>query len=121
MIGLAVAFAASAAMGAESYEGLWAPDAAWCANAGRIGEVREAPMRLTPTRMESYEGDCTVERIFRGPDLSAWWRFEMSCSGRNGASADKTRVLSVMLDGDTLYVLNEGEAKPLVACAAAIN
>ena len=84
------------AASADPWQGLWAADPAWCKNAGKIGSVPEAPIRMTGKRIEGYENACPIKSVRRlGPKNA--WHLVIECVGE-GVRYDEHSVL--MLDDD---------------------
>ncbi|WP_145104026.1 hypothetical protein [Cereibacter sediminicola] len=89
--------------------GDWAADPDWCAQAGRTGEVPEAPIRITDSEFLGYENRCRITeadplQILPGAELV------LDCTAEGETFAD-ARLL-VIDAADSMLMLVPG-AEPL--------
>lgn len=80
------------AVGAQEWwQGTWAAEAEWCAQADQIGAVTPAPIAITATELQGYENSCAIARTtpIRGAGAV---HLRLKCQSE-GSTFDEERVL----------------------------
>lgn len=98
--------------------GDWAADPAWCAAAGRTGEVPEAPIRITATEFQGYENRCKITEtdpltVLPGAELV------LECEAEGETFAD-ARLLVIDAADSMLMLVPGAEPLRLSRCASAV-
>lgn len=92
------------------YVGVWAADAAFCANAPGSGEA--APIEITAGEFVGYENRCRI--VDRQEGTEAGWRLSMICAAEGAETPD---TIDVDVDGDMLRLKRaEGPEIAFVRC-----
>lgn len=99
--------------GPASFVGLWAADAAWCANTAAT--TAQVPIRITTERFEGYENSCAVTGIRQAGD---GYDAALSCEAEGETYQERVN-LRVRDDRLTLTWSDRGtEPVHLVRCEA---
>ncbi|MGP3697512.1 hypothetical protein [Rhodobacter sp. NSM] len=98
--------------------GDWAADPAWCAEAGRTGEVPEAPIRITATEFVGYENRCRITeadplQVLPGAELL------LECEAEGETFAD-ARLLVIDAAESMLMLVPGAEPLRLSRCPEAL-
>ncbi len=75
----------------EWWQGVWAFDPAWCAQADKVGSVTPAPIKITETEILGYENSCTIAKSREAGDLNAVF-MALICTGE-GETYDDARLI----------------------------
>ncbi len=70
----------TAAMAAEPWEGIWAPDPDWCQFKNLIGEHDPAPIRITAAEVAGLESSCEITGV-TSLGVEGAWKIDQFCSG----------------------------------------
>ncbi len=108
-------FLAAPAWAEAPFEGIWAHDPEWCAQADRIGSVTPAPIRITAEAFQGYENRCDITEVTEIEDLNAW-QLSMTCMAE-GMESEENRLL--MLAEDRIWMwFGAGEPVSFERCEA---
>lgn len=107
-----IAFSADAADRPE-WVGYWAANAAWCENAGKVGE--ETPDQYVETGIFGLEWSCDLTSVVP-TGVGKSWAVKMQCLDAGDAYDDAS--IFMLTQYDRLLVISRyGETSNLVRCA----
>ena len=88
---LAALLLPGAAQAEEWWQGIWAFDPEWCAEADKIGSVTPAPIAITGAEILGYENSCEITgtKAIRGAGAV---HLRLSCQSE-GSTYDEDRVV----------------------------
>lgn len=90
---LAGLMAIPGAANAQSWwEGTWAHDPAWCANAGDIGRATPAPIAITAREIVGYENRCVINSAREMAGIGAV-HLQLLCESEGAKSAEERIIL----------------------------
>lgn len=94
---------------AQSYQGTWAAEAAWCDKTDD-----RSPMRITKTQLLAYEGKCTISNI-ENLNVALSWRWSLTCSAE-GTDYTSDEIVLVTPGGKIFRYDTDGSVWQGVRC-----
>ncbi len=88
---LAMVLLPGVAMAEDWWQGAWAFDPEWCAEADNVGSVTPAPIKITETEVLGYENTCDITDVQKMDHAQAVY-LRLSCQSE-GSRFDEDRVL----------------------------
>ncbi|MCF6234159.1 MAG: hypothetical protein L3J36_13835 [Rhodobacteraceae bacterium] len=79
------------ALAEDWWQGVWASDPEWCAEAETVGTVTPAPIVITATEVLGYESSCDITEVQRMDHAQAVY-LRLSCQSE-GSRFDEDRLL----------------------------
>jgi hypothetical protein len=116
LLALTLAPLATAALAQDrpAWEGYWAANAAWCENAGKVGEG--TPDYYGPSGIYGLEWSCEV-RSAVPIGIGQSWAVRMQCFD-TGETFSSDQIFMITKDDRLLLITEYGEMTDLVRCAA---
>lgn len=83
------------------WQGAFAWDKAWCANASRIGRVTPAPVAITAREFLGYENSCRIVATRQWPSVGA---VHLSLQCQSEGSVNDEDMMVIRAGGDAVWI-----------------
>ena len=105
---------AAPAQDARWWQGIWAHDKAWCAQAAFVGRVTPAPIVITNREVLGYENSCVITYVNALSDMRAV-QLTLACASE-GDHFEEDRLLLDGGDGVMWFWIGVGEPTKFHRC-----